>query len=164
MSDQTCSTLSWSTPTTHTCRQADRPRSSSNPRMPPITPRCDSSPPTSSTFGFRPTTTRTSSRARSCGGFGRLSPPPAHQLDDQRRDRHVNKTVEHIDHVVLAEVDDAEGDSKSPRNEAHRKPSIPPPRVDGGQRRKRRMEGRESRELVGVEVGVKRRDPVVRSP
>src|SRR6202158_1311636 len=117
----------------------------------------------------RHTTTPTSWPARSCGGSGRLSdgamcPPSIHGLDYQRGRRDIDQAVENVDDVMLTEIDDAHRDGEGPGDESNREPSIPAPGVEGGQRWKCRVERWEGGELVGVEVRVKRRHPVVRAP
>src|SRR6266849_2459432 len=72
--------------------------------------------------------------------FGFLSSPSAEDLDDDRSRGDVDKSVQCVDDVMLAEVNDAERNGQGPTDQGDRQPSIPAPCVDGGQRGKGGME------------------------
>src|ERR1700694_523116 len=124
-----------------------------------------------STCESHPTTTLTSSPARSCGRCGRRSggaaprAPAGASFDPgrgqrrgngthERGHREVNETRERVHDVVLAEIDDGQQHADRPDDQSDGKGAIPAPRVYRGQRGERRVKRWKRGELVWIQVRV----------
>src|SRR5438552_18008832 len=90
--------------------------------------------------------------------------PSDESFDENRRDRDVEKAIDRVDHVVLAEIHDRQEHRRRPGEESDGEHTHPVPCVDGSQRRERGVERWECRELVWIQVRVERRNEVIRFP
>src|SRR5438309_11990791 len=109
----------------------------------------------------------TSSRAASCGRSGRRKAPPAppdETLDQDRRRPDVKKSVERVDHVVLAQVHDRQQHGRGPEDESARERAIAAPRVHGSQRGGRGVKRGKGGELIWVRVRGEGGHGAVRAP
>src|SRR6202521_3103602 len=113
-----------------------------------------------STCESHPTTTLTSSPARSCGRCGRRNGGPGPRapadpsFDHDRVQRAENETRERVHDVVLAEIDDGQQHADRPDDQSDGKGAIPAPRVYRGQRGERRVKRWKRGKLVWIQVRV----------